>query len=78
MFIGSVLFRFVGVVFKWLFINIIRLLFNKEKELLSFKKAWSGDVQNDIYNEASHEFLDIILGCIILVISIAIILYLGL
>ena len=73
MFYGAILFRFFGVLAKWIFLNIYFLL--KGKRTLSFKLLWRGnDTHNDDFlYSSSGEFGDILIGVAVILLIIIII-----
>jgi hypothetical protein len=63
MFYGSILFRFVGVLFIWIVKSIFRW------KILSFKYIWNGEESaksDDFIDYASSEIVQIFLGFFIL------------
>ena len=64
MFYGSILFRFVGVVFIWVLKSIYKW------EIVSFKYIWNGEDSgnnDDFFNFASSELKQIFIGFIIII-----------
>jgi len=61
MFYGSVIFRFFGVLLRWIVQNSKSVFFNREKRV-KFKEFWSSNLNIDFYSKSSNEFLDIIIG----------------
>jgi hypothetical protein len=62
MFYGSILFRFVGVLFIWIVKSIFRW------KILSFKYIWNGEEaskSDDFFDYASSEIVQIFLGIFI-------------
>lgn len=72
-FIGSIVFEFVGVFFRWLYIAFIRKL--KGKKVVSFGKVWKGRDNDDFSEDFEYGVSNIFLG---MTVTIAIILILKL
>jgi hypothetical protein len=74
MFIGSFLFEFVGVLFKWLFQFPLSII--KHSKIRSFKVIWNGEDKepNDIF---LHGISNIFLGVIIIAMFIYLALWLN-
>lgn len=74
MFIGSYLFEFVGVLFKWLIQYPLSII--KPKKIKSFKEIWNGEDQelNDMF---LHGISNVFLGVIIIAIFIYLALWLN-
>lgn len=64
MFYGSIIFRFIGVLIRWVFEGIIFKLVRKGK-IKSFKEVWNGPYSDDLANNASYEISNIIIGIIV-------------
>ncbi len=62
MFYGSVIFQFVGVLFRWIIINLfVFLRLSNQKKYLNFKTVWNGlEGENDSYG-LTYDFTNIIL-----------------
>ena len=79
MLVGSILFRFVGVLTRWIAINILIIL-KRSSTPRSFKSVWRGnDSENDgeLLNRMSYEMSNIVLGFIVLMAICIIIIKLG-
>jgi hypothetical protein len=61
MFYGSILFRFFGVLLRWIVKNGLALTF-KKKKYVRFNDVWNGSQNNDFTSKASHELSDILIG----------------
>lgn len=73
MFYGSVVFRFIGTLVRWIVFFISNVILNKK--ILSFKEVWNGPKSNDSINFASYEFSNILLGMFSLFVFILLTLY---
>ncbi|SMO46768.1 hypothetical protein SAMN06265379_101954 [Saccharicrinis carchari] len=75
---GAILFRFFGVLTKWIVLNIFFLI--KKKGTISFKLLWHGkDIHDtDLLNSVSGEFGDILIGVAVVLLTVIIIIKLGL
>ena len=60
MFIGSVIFRFFGVLLRWIAINTWFLICKKRR--LKFSDVWIGKQKKEFLSNASYEMSNIILG----------------
>ncbi len=68
-FIGSIIFEFIGVFFRWLYFYITRKLSNKEA--ISFKRIWQERKNKDFKEEFEYGVSNIFLGMLITVLIIA-------
>jgi hypothetical protein len=75
MFYGSQIFRFVGVLVSWLFVNVYKLIIRQNT--VSFKYLWKGPNYDDAADGAAHEMKYIFLGFVILMLICWIIIKLG-
>jgi hypothetical protein len=79
MFVGSILFRFIGVLARWVAINLSVFLRRKSTPK-SFKSVWKGsDTENvdELSNRMSYEMSNIILGFIVIMVFCIIVIKLG-
>lgn len=65
MFIGSVIFEFVGVSIRWLFHRLFSLL--KGRKSKTFKEVWDGPKDYNGMETTAYSFYNIILGAFIIV-----------
>jgi len=63
MFIGSILFRFFGVLLRWIAINV-KYFIKLKKVKVKFNDVWNGIEKNDFFSEASYEMSNIVIGFI--------------
>lgn len=70
-FIGSIIFEFIGVFFRWIYYYFIRKF--RHKEPISFKRIWSGRNNMDFKEEFEYGVSNIFLGMIITILIIAVI-----
>lgn len=75
MFIGSYIFAFIGVLFKWL-IQFPFLLIKKRK-IKSFKEIWDGSDGNEPDNYFLHGFSNTFLGAVIVALILNFIIWMG-
>lgn len=75
MFYGSIIFRFFGVLLRWLVINIGAILFKKEKKV-GFKEIWGAKQDNDFASMATYEMSDIFIGFIFILAICALLFFL--
>ena len=61
MFYGSIVFRFLGVLLRWVVMNCW-VLFRKKGKGVSFKDVWVGKQGNNFAFGASYEMSDILTG----------------
>lgn len=73
MFYGSVIFRFIGTLVRWIVILIRNIIL--KKPILTFKEVWVGPKSEDPINYASYEFSNILLGMVSLFVFIIVSLY---
>lgn len=70
MFFGSIIFEFIGVVFRYLY-HMFYCAITGER-LKSFKEIWNGPDSDDPINNVSYSQVSIIIGIMVLVIFILI------
>ena len=67
MFIGSVIFEFVGVSFRWLFHQLLSLF--KGRKSKTFKQIWDGPKDYDGMEITTYSVTSIALGAFIIVLT---------
>ena len=67
MFFGSIVFRFFGVLLRWVVINFYALFTRKEKRK-RFTDIWKGKQDNYLSSDASYEMSNILIGVIFILI----------
>ncbi len=67
-FIGSIIFEFIGVFFKWLYFSMTSLLSGKKR--YSFKKVWHGRKEDNFKAEFEYGISNIALGMIMTLVII--------
>ncbi len=77
MFYGSILFRFFGVLTRWIFLNL--LFYVRKKGKMSFLTVWRGgdSSNNDPINSSTGEFRDILIGVVVVFLMVLLIWELG-
>lgn len=75
MFIGSILFRFFGVLLRWVVINMWSLL-RWKRGRVRFIDVWSGKQNNDFFSATSYETSNIIIGFVFVLTMCAILFFL--
>jgi hypothetical protein len=68
MFVGSYLFEFIGVLFKWLLQYPLSLIF--KIKIKSFKEIWDGPENSEASNTLLYGFSNILVGALIIAIFI--------
>lgn len=74
MFYGSIIFRFFGVLLRWVVMNCWVLL-SRKGESVSFKDVWKGKLDNDFASGASYEMSDILIGVFFILIVCALLIF---
>ncbi len=69
-FIGSIIFEFIGSIFRWLYIAIVRKI--KGKKVVSFKKVWDGR-DNKLQKRVGYGISNIFLGMLIILVVVILI-----
>ena len=75
MFIGSIFFRFFGVLLRWIVINII-YTFHSKKTKVKFIDVWNGKQKNDFFFDASYEMSNIMIGFVFIITICALLFFL--
>jgi len=69
-FFGSIIFEFIGSLFRWLYLFVVYSV--KGKEVLSFKRVWKGKEDGSVKDDFEYGISNIFLG-ILVVLSIVVI-----
>jgi len=69
-FIGSLIFEFIGVFFRWVYISIKNVI--KGEKVVSFNKVWKGKKSKDFKKNIKYGMSNITLGIIIVIVIIVI------
>lgn len=73
MFIGSIFFRFFGVLLRWIVINM-KYFFKLKKAKVKFNDVWTGVKHNDFFFDASYEISNNVIG-FVFILTICALLY---
>lgn len=69
-FIGSIIFEFIGVLSRWIYVLIIKKI-NGEKAI-SFSEVWKGRASNDFARSFGYGISNVLLGMIVMIIVLLI------
>ena len=70
-FIGSIVFEFIGVLFKWIFYYLRGKI--KGNKVYKFKEVWNGRKNKNFKEELEYGVSNIVLGMVIIIVVIIII-----